>query len=500
MRIEVNIKYILTLGAIILLMFTSCDKEVSTSPPEPEPPKGFIYVTSEPAGFQIYLDDRFTGRFTPDSLPFLEERPHTITLKRKYWKDTSLAVSVKENVLEQVEVNYLEDLSMYGRISFSSKPVGASIYLNDSLLQVQTPYISDLLLPGEYRFRYSYPNHRDNSAITIVESNKTSSASLSLRDTSVWVDYNTFTTSLPTDKLTAVTAESGNSVWVGTIDQGVVRIKGNSFKVFDQSNSQLPSNKVLCVLTDNQNRVWIGTEAGLALVEQSSVIIPFTTSNSDLPNNNVQSLDTDPENNIWVGTLGGLVKISNGVFSTYDFSNTNIPSQQIYSVKSINETEIWAVADTFLTKFDGQSNFEHFGRKDSNIPNSHSTGVDVTNSGAVWAVFSAQNIFYQNGTREQLIGGISTYNGLSWNSVLIGNLQTQFSSILVDSDDIIWVASNDGLLKFIDLQTSTAYRPMNSGILSLDVNDISEDSNGTLWIATNDGLSKFKKRLEFGKN
>ncbi len=499
MQNDTNIRFVILIG-ILMLLLLSCDKEISTSPPEPEPPKGFIYVTSEPAGFKIYLDGRFTGRFTPDSLPFVEERLHDVTLKRKYWRDTSVAVTAKENVLEHIEVNFLEDLSMYGRIAFTSQPEGAEIYLNDSLLHATTPHTTELLLPGEYRFRYSYPEHRDNSATTIVESNKTSIATLSLRDTSVWVDYNTFTTPLPTNKLTAVAATSDNTIWVGTVDKGVVRIKGNSFQLFNQSNSQLPGNRILSLACDNLDRIWVGTEAGLALIEQSGIITKYTDNNSDLPNNKVQCIDADPSNNVWVGTLGGLVKISNGSFTTFDFTNTNVPSQQIYSVKPISENEVWAVADTFLTRFDGKSNFEQFGRHDSNIPNSHSTGIDVTSTGEVWAVFSAQNIFYIDGTREQLIGGIGFYDGSSWNSVLIGNLQTQLPDILIDSDDIIWVASNDGLLKFSDLQTSAAYRPMNSGILSLEVIDITHDANGSLWIATNDGLSKFKKGLETYSN
>ena len=67
--------------ALFLVTFISCDQEVSTSPPEPEPPQGFIYVKSKPTSFKIYLDGRFTGRFTPDSIPFVEETIHDVTLK-----------------------------------------------------------------------------------------------------------------------------------------------------------------------------------------------------------------------------------------------------------------------------------------------------------------------------------------------------------------------------------------------------------------------------------
>ena len=91
-----NYKKILPqLVLILLIIFViSCDEEVSQSPVEPSAPEGFIYINSIPPGFTIFQDGRNTGRLTPDSIPFVEAGNYDITLKKKYFKDTTLASSV----------------------------------------------------------------------------------------------------------------------------------------------------------------------------------------------------------------------------------------------------------------------------------------------------------------------------------------------------------------------------------------------------------------------
>ncbi|MCW9065709.1 MAG: PEGA domain-containing protein, partial [Ignavibacteriaceae bacterium] len=87
---------IIYLASSLFLLFTllGCDKEVSRSPVEAEAPKGFIYIDSNPQGFTIYFNDRNTGRLTPDSISYIEAGEYEITLKKTYFKDTSVVISL----------------------------------------------------------------------------------------------------------------------------------------------------------------------------------------------------------------------------------------------------------------------------------------------------------------------------------------------------------------------------------------------------------------------
>ncbi|RJP59718.1 MAG: PEGA domain-containing protein [Ignavibacteriales bacterium] len=484
----------LLLVILIILFTVSCDKEVSTSPSEPEPPKGMIFVDSEPAGFKIYLDGRFTGRFTPDSIPFIEEKLFEVGLKRNLWKDTSVFIEASSVQPPQIDVNYLVNPSMRGSLNLVSSPRDAKIYINDSLLTETSPTVIKGLLPGSYNVRFSFEQHRDNQAIVAVKSSQVTNVNLALRDTSIWVDYRKLNSPLPTDILTSVAVESSGIVWIGTIDKGIVRFQNNVFQTFDKSNSLLPHDRVTDVFVDENDTKWIGTEGGFARFDDPNNMQVYTTANSELRNNRINVITGDGVGTIWIGSWGGLVKMVNQTMEVMRTENSNLPSNLIKEVEC-GLTDIWVVADTFLTRFDG-TNFQKFGRKNNNIPNSNTIGVEIDAEGNTWAAFSAQVITYPNLTTERIIGGLGVYNNSQWQSVFIGDLSLTMNDLYVDRDGYKWIATSSGLFRFLDLNTSIAFRPNNSGILSQSINGLVEDSRGTLWIATQDGLAKYKKYLE----
>ncbi len=87
-------------------------------------------------------------------------------------------------------------------------------------------------------------------------------------------------------------------------------------------------------------------------------------------------------------------------------------------------------------------------------------------------------------------GGVSHFDGTRWR--VLGNvdcpqiLSPRFNAIVKTSDSIMWIASDNGLLRFDPTQEPwcvTNYRPSNSGLPSTSVNNISLAPDGTLWMA-----------------
>ena len=201
----------------MVLLIVGCDKEVSRSPVESEAPKGFIYINSTPNGFTIFQNGRNTGRLTPDSISYIEAGVYEITLKKKYFKDTSVVVTLSEDEKLQVSVDIASNPSMYGRLILQTMPTGASITLNDSVTNKVTPLTLSNLLPGEYKVKFSLTNHRDKEIIVIVQSSNISSYSEAIRDTSVWVDYQLFNSGIQSNSLTAIALDNNNVKWFGSL-------------------------------------------------------------------------------------------------------------------------------------------------------------------------------------------------------------------------------------------------------------------------------------------
>ena len=73
------------------LLITSCDS--SDDPMTPVNTKGSIYLTSNPAGAQIWLDGVNTNFITPDTVLNVEQGVRNVTLKLQDYKDTTFAIS-----------------------------------------------------------------------------------------------------------------------------------------------------------------------------------------------------------------------------------------------------------------------------------------------------------------------------------------------------------------------------------------------------------------------
>jgi len=80
------------------LIITSCDTSDDPITPDQE---GNIFVSSNPAGAQIWMDGTNTLKTTADTIKNVNEGVHSITLKLQDYKDTTFSISV---IAEQTSV------------------------------------------------------------------------------------------------------------------------------------------------------------------------------------------------------------------------------------------------------------------------------------------------------------------------------------------------------------------------------------------------------------
>lgn len=73
------------------LMITSCDTSDDPITPTPE---GNVFVSSNPAGAEIWIDGTNTLKTTADTVKNVDEGVHSITLKLEDFRDTTFSISV----------------------------------------------------------------------------------------------------------------------------------------------------------------------------------------------------------------------------------------------------------------------------------------------------------------------------------------------------------------------------------------------------------------------
>jgi len=103
--------------------------------------KGAIFVNSDPSGGSIILDHLFTGKITPDTLFEVDLGDHVVSVEKPGYlaSPESLVVTVVENQTTSAEFILLDTL--YGSLSVSSNPSGATIVMDNQTTDKTTPHI-----------------------------------------------------------------------------------------------------------------------------------------------------------------------------------------------------------------------------------------------------------------------------------------------------------------------------------------------------------------------
>jgi streptogramin lyase len=466
--------------SLLLLFFPGCDKEVSRTPVEPPPPQGFIFINSIPEGFTIFQNDRNTGRITPDSISYIETGNYKITLKRKYFKDTSFVVTLNENEKLNLHVDLISNPSMYGNLFLQTQPDGAEIILNDSSINKITPQTLQNLFPGEYQIKFRLFNHRDTEITAIVQSSQTNNYVEELRDTSEWVDYKTFNSGIQSNSLTAIIIDNMNNKWIGTLDAGLIKYDEQVFTNYNTSNSSIPANKINCIQTDNQNRTWVGTDFGIGIFDAGSWTV-YNRNNSGLTSEFINSIKFDNNGAAWIGTAANLVKFDGASWTVY-----NEPSGKDWIIDLLIEdvNKIWLGSKSDGIRIFENEAFDSLLQIEYGYPSNTITSIAADNFTNIWFCFMPDTAGR---------GGLSKWDGNTFINFLFGTPQNSINNIFIDSQNNKWLASSEGFVLFDEQNNTTLFNTLNSLISANNVSASVRDQEGNVWITTvAGGLNKYK--------
>ena len=152
----------------------------------------------------------------------------------------------------------------------------------------------------------------------------------------------------------AMTTDRHGSLWVVTVDKGVVRITSDGrFMNYTSANSQLPSNGTLCLVYDGErDRIYVGTSTGIAAFDCERDHFIEDKGFEQLDGTYVTSLLVCDSGKLWIGSRNGLWVY--GSDSIRHLTTDQGLSHNVVRALAKSADGIWVSTDNGLTYIDGQ--------------------------------------------------------------------------------------------------------------------------------------------------
>jgi signal transduction histidine kinase/DNA-binding response OmpR family regulator/ligand-binding sensor domain-containing protein len=298
-------------------------------------------------------------------------------------------------------------------------------------------------------------------------------------------------------------------LWIGTDGQGVFLYTKDDYIFKGINLKELPIKKerpVRAIHTDHLNNLWLGTKDNgiIRIKEYDSVFddspknIKHFTVNDGLSNNAVFSFVQSAANNIlWIGSDGPNLNY----YSYYDkkiHTLTNHTTTQIVKVHALLES-----SDSLLWVASGNSLLRISIEKEGNVFATNavkSYTFDIKNKQSYNQIFSLYN------ENDSII-----WAGVRGNGVIRFNVQTKDYNLITfdkngvapandilciyqDKNKTFWFGSSYGIIRFNILPDGNyEYKNYNEndGLINNTIHGILEDDEGKLWLSTNKGIVLF---------
>ena len=122
----------------------------------------------------------------------------------------------------------------------------------------------------------------------------------------------------------------------------------------------LSQSSVYSIYQDYRGFIWFGTFDGLNRYDGRSItrFMPYSRNDStyNLSNGNIWGMDGDKKGKLYIATMGGGLNVLNfddcKIKSYIKGKNASIVGNSIYDVTWVNDTTVWLVAETGVSRFD----------------------------------------------------------------------------------------------------------------------------------------------------
>jgi len=483
-----NRKSILPILLILSLFTFSCDKEVFTGTTETPPIESErLFISSNPSGFRIYVDDKYMGAVTPDTIQWLKSGQHKVTLKHDlYLLDTTFSVNLTEKVLNKVDVNLISNPNFYGRIYCITIPSGATIYINGVNTGFTTSKIINGLTAGIYKVNFKKNMCREDSVEFLLKGGQYLEVFKLLEDTTRSVNYRTNNSKISSNSLTKIIVDKYNNKWIGTTNKGLLKYDGKNWMVYDYYGFLSDAN-ITDLLIDKRERLWIAYSTGLVLLEGNT----WYSLTNNLPSNVVNSIAEDNSGNIWIGTYNGLVKYDGTNYQIFNKSNSVLTDNNVQTIHAMKNGSIAIGTSRGGIFIKNNNNWTHHNiaeiLNEDKIANNVIDLIEYNN--ILWAYIQGDTFEGTHSSYLRYVNGV-------WEKY---SLPLQFAveavSFYIDSSNNLWISGKTGLVKLTPTNQAKIFNTQDYSFYnSYYCKSAIVDNSGDVYTTTlGGGLVKIKK-------
>ncbi len=273
------------------------------------------------------------------------------------------------------------------------------------------------------------------------------------------------------DYIYNVSCFDGNKIWFSGYFEGLCLLDNEEIYKANISNSPMVGDRVTSIFLDDDIK-WFCTNAGVVKYDDPIWTVYDTTS-SQLPSNTIYDFFLDKETGKkWYATDKGFSVQNVSLWSHHNINNFSLTDNRINCFAKDSSGNIWigTYADGAY-KYDGV-NYTHYTFQNSGLPskNVHSIKVDKNNN--VW--FATD-------------GGIGKYDGTNWEDIFYDHCL----DMDLDSNNTLWVGTNYHGLYSIKDSIIVNFSTNNNTFPSNKIPKIRVDKNNIKWFGTANGLIEY---------
>jgi len=278
-----------------------------------------------------------------------------------------------------------------------------------------------------------------------------------------------------------VLRDSQGNTWIGTLGQGLARLRAASSKLeeierFSQPDG-LSGDFVWCLLEDREHDVWVGTQNGLNRFRDEKVTT--LTRREGLASDNVDALAAGPDESVWASTSVGVNRIDGEHRDLY------LKGVSVSGLFVDRENTLWAGTNRGVARMEN-GKWRYF-----SVPTGiQLPGVTVITEGdgsGVWLLAPQEGLYrWANGritdfSQEPLLKGKS------------------IQAAQADPSGRVWFGLYEGGVVVFDGTRFHGYSE-SDGLTGGSVNAVYIDDQAAVWIASERGLSRFDGQRFFTWN
>jgi signal transduction histidine kinase/ligand-binding sensor domain-containing protein/DNA-binding response OmpR family regulator len=336
-------------------------------------------------------------------------------------------------------------------------------------------------------------------------------------------DFAKETFAITKKRIISMLSLENNWVLCATENDGLFLIgsKGNVIKKYEYNNTvlnSLKSNSIWSLYSDKEKRVWLGyynkgVDVFDKLYSKFNVIGSERTNYPNaLQTGSVTGIAKDKSRNLWISMEGGGVDVYNPITKSFKHINSKnstyfsgLKNDDIQTVFIDSKDNIWVGSWNegiyFLKK--GSNSFVNFDTNNTKgIASNRMLSFSEDSKGIIWIGTYLKGLHYYNPTENKFYH--CDFNVFAKKGLTDGDIR----KVLVDSKDVIWIGSTQGLFRVThDKNFNFTVESLKNKMMkdknmqkTQTVLSLYESKNNQIWIGT-DGAGLFSynpKNDKFG--